>query len=86
MADDTSIDIKGNTKNLSLKAESSASFKGKELFVDTASISALGKASLYLNILNEVTISSEDNAEIHLYANPQIIINKFSDKSTLYKK
>jgi len=86
LADDTSIDIKGNTKNLILKAESSASFEGKELFVDTAKVSALGKASLYLNILNEVTISAEDDADIYLYANPKIIINKFSDKSTLYKK
>jgi hypothetical protein len=86
LSDNSSIDIKGNGESLTLNAEGNTDFKGKEFITNQADVFVKDKSSSSINPLEEININSEDNASIDLYANPKIYINKFSDKSTLYKK
>jgi len=86
LADSAILKPRGNCQEVEVIANDNASFRGKDLLTDYASIQATDRTNVYINASKEVLINSQKNATIHLYANPKISIEKFVDKSTLHKK
>jgi len=83
-----SADLKpmGNCKELIVHASTNASLKAKDLLTDYAAITAIDRSNVFVNVAKELIINAENMTEIYVYDNPKIFIEKFMDKSSLYKK
>lgn len=86
LLDSASIKPIGNCKELVIVSTGNISMRGKDLLTDYAAIEASDRSNIFVNVAKELIIISENMAEISIYDNPKIFIEKFSDKSTLYKK
>ena len=78
--------IEGDVDTLGIRADNSTNFIGKNLTSNTCTVLAEGSSDVYIQAIEEVTIDATGSSEIHLYENPKIIINKFSDTVKLHKK
>jgi hypothetical protein len=76
----------GNCEEVIVVANDNANFKGKDLLADYATVNASDKSDVYVNIAKELIVNIENTAKLYIYDNPMITIEKFSDKSTLFKK
>jgi len=76
----------GNCKDLEIISNDNGSFKGKELLTDNATVQATDRSDVYINASKKLVVNIENNAELYIYDNPELIIEKFSDKATLFKK
>lgn len=86
ITDSSSINGEGICKEINIDADGSTSFKGKDLLTDYADIKNTGKSNITINAAKELILYSDGSVMTNLYDNPQIIIKKFSGKSTLKKK
>lgn len=86
LSDSSSLKPIGNCKELIISANSNVSMKGKDLLADYAAIESSDRSNIFVNVAKELIISAENMTEIFIYDNPKIFIEKFSDKSSLYKK
>jgi len=86
LTDSASLKPIGNCKELIINANSNVSMKGKDLLTDYAAIESTDRSNIFVNVSKELIISAENMTEIYIYDNPKIFIEKFSDKSSLYKK
>ncbi len=86
LGDASSLRPLGNCKELIVDASTNVSLKGKDLLTDYAAITAIDRSNIFVNVSKELIISAENMSEIFVFDNPKIFIEKFSDKSTLYKK
>lgn len=86
LTDSASIKPIGNCKELVVVSNGNISLKGKDLLTDYAAVEASDRSNIFVNVAKELIVISENMAEISVYDNPKIFIEKFSDKSTLYKK
>lgn len=78
--------IDGNVKSAQLRVDSSSSFKGKNLTIETCSISVEGRSTAVVNVSKSITIEATDNSEVYLYGNSAITVNKFLGSAKLLKK
>ncbi len=86
ITEDASLRISGNCTDLIVTAKDNVDFKGQGLLVAYASVKATDKSNTTVNVSKELSISSENKAKIYVYDNPTFFLDKFIDKSTLYKK
>ncbi len=86
LSDNASLRPIGNCKELIINANTNSSVKAKDLLTEYASIDATDRSNIFVNVAKELIISSEKMAEIFVFDNPKIFIEKFTDKSSLYKK
>jgi len=86
LADSATLRPIGNCQELIVDANTNVSLKGKDLLTEYAAVVAKDRSNIFINVAKELIISSENMAEIYVYDNPKIFIDKFSDKSSLYKK
>ena len=76
----------GNCEEVIVLANDSGNFKGKDLLADYATVEAKDKSDVYVNVSKELIINIENTAKLYIYADPTMTIEKFADKSTLFKK
>lgn len=86
LADSSTLKPIGNCQELIVDANTNVSMKGKDLLTEYAAVVAIDRSNVFVNVAKELIISAENMAEIYVYDNPKIFIEKFSDKSSLYKK
>ncbi len=86
LADSSSLKATGNCNELAAICSDNGSFKGKELLTDKATIQASDRTDVYVNASKKLFINIENNAELYIYDNPKLVIEKFTDKATLFKK
>ena len=84
--EDASLKITGNCTDLIVAAKDNGDFKGQRLLAAYASVKALDKSNTTVNVSKELSISAENKAKIYVYDNPTFFLDKFIDKSTLFKK
>ncbi len=86
LSESSLIKPSGNSEEIIVVANDNGTFKGKDLLSDYATIEASDKSDVYINASKELLINIENNAELYIYANPVFTIEKFADKSTIFKK
>lgn len=79
-------EIIGNCSELFINAESRSRFKGGSFESIEAVVETSNNVEVEVNAKSELLISTTDNAEIHIFNDPKITIEKFSDKAILRKK
>ena len=84
--DYASLNLEGKCEEFVLQTDGNTNIKAKSLESDYADIKALDRPNIYVNVSKEIIISVEDMTEIYLYNEPKIFIDKFTGKSSLYKK
>jgi hypothetical protein len=86
MYEKASARIEGETKNLQLRAEHSSKFDGERLTATKAVIIAEGKAKIEIQVVQQLSLTAKNRAEIELYGKPKIDLVEFSEKAVLAKK
>ena len=82
----SSIRATGICKSLHVTANAGSNFVGKELVAENGVINSLERSDVAINATNELEISAENESEVYIYGNPKIVVTKFTDKATLFKK
>ncbi len=78
--------VSGTCSELYVNAENKSDFKGQALESSDVIIDASDSADVQANAKTSILISAIDNSEVHIYNNPAITIEKFTDKAILRKK
>lgn len=86
MAERSDAKIEGNLEKLDITAEKNATFNGKELTASIVNVMCNENTDIYLQAIEELVIDASDNAEVYIYENPKITINRFADLAKLHKK
>ena len=76
----------GNCKTIYVEAKENGNFSGKDMLSDVAKVTAFDRTDVAINALKTVELSAENNSEIYIYDNPEVIVKKFTDKATMFKK
>ncbi|MET2986176.1 GIN domain-containing protein [Aureibaculum conchae] len=82
----STTDISGGCSELYVNAEDRSNFKGESLESNDIIVEATDNADVQINAKKEVIISAADGAEVYIFNNPKITIEKFTDKAILRKK
>lgn len=80
------LQLKGTTDLLEMESSGNSSFKGKDFISKQAKIQANNSATLYVHVTENLELFSNNSSELHLYANPEIIIHEFHDKALIRKR
>lgn len=78
--------IEGDVTDLKLRLDNNATFAGKNLVAQNASITTEGYTSATINIEKNVVVDASVKSEIELYGEPKIEIKRFADSAVLKKK
>ena len=82
----SNTEIVGTLNELTINAENKSNIKAATLECDDILVYASDGADVSINATNSLTISAINSAEIYIYNNPKITLEKFSDKAILRKK
>ncbi len=86
LAESSFMKVSGNCKDLEIITNDNGTFKGKDLLTDQAIVQATDRTDTYVNASKKLRVNIENNAELYIYDEPELSIEKFSDKATLFKK
>lgn len=86
MYEKSEAQIEGDVANGKFRLDNNANLTGKKLTCKTLEITSEHYAKSSVNTVNEITISASGKSEIELYGEPAIVMKKFSNNATLYKK
>ncbi|MES2748263.1 MAG: DUF2807 domain-containing protein [Bacteroidota bacterium] len=82
----TDAAIEGDVVDLKLRLDNNATFVGKNLMVQNATITTEGYTNSSVNVQQNVVIDASVKSEIELYGEPKIEIKRFIDSAVLKKK
>ena len=82
----STTELVGNSVDLVVNAENKSNLKASMLECDDVTINASDNSDIHINAKNSIIISLINNAEVYLYNDPEITIEKFADKAILRKK
>ncbi|HBK70260.1 MAG TPA: hypothetical protein DDZ39_01155 [Flavobacteriaceae bacterium] len=82
----STTNISGSCSELYVNAENRSNFKGEALESNEVIVDSSDSTDVQVNAKTSILISAIDNSEIHIYNNPTITIEKFTDKAVLRKK
>lgn len=80
------LSIEGFVKTAQLRIDNSSSFSGKNLNIDDCKVSLEGNGTAVVNITKTIILEAIDKAEVYLYGNCAITVNKFLGSAKLLKK
>ena len=78
--------VSGTCSELYVNAENKSDFKGEALESNEVIVDSSDSADVQVNAKTSILVSAIDSSEIHIYNNPTITIEKFTDKAILRKK
>lgn len=76
----------GNCTNITVEAHDSGNFNAKDMLAHDVVINAFDKSDVAVNADRTVEVSAENNTEIYIYDEPQVVLKKFTDKASIFKK
>ncbi len=82
----STTELSGYSTELLVNSENKSNLKAATLECDEVTVNASDTSDVQINSNNSVIISAINSAEIHIYNNPKITIEKFTDKAILRKK
>ena len=80
------MSIEGSAESLNALSIENSTFKGEKLLVKNCNTTIKDGANFTIQTSKEITIDASDKSKTTIYGNPKIIIKKFTESSTLYKK
>ncbi|WP_213520046.1 DUF2807 domain-containing protein [Nonlabens sp.] len=86
VGDRASAKIEGDIKNGKINLTENASLEGKNLVIDELILTINNNARTGINVKNNLSIDSSDDAKVTLYNTPKIEIQQFIGKSVLNKE
>lgn len=78
--------IEGTLKHLKIRADNSTNFVGKDLTSTTCELLSEGSSDVAVQVTKSLFIDASGSSEVYIYADPKIIINRFTDTAKLHKK
>ncbi|MDX1270583.1 GIN domain-containing protein [Bizionia paragorgiae] len=78
--------IDGDTENLVIRADNSITFRGEKLTANSTTLTNEGRAKVYIDTKNTLSLEASGYSETHIYGSPKIEIIKFEDQARLLKK
>lgn len=78
--------IEGTSETLTLKADVSSSFNGKELASNACDLIVEGNSSATVRVNTALNLDASGGSEVYLYGTPKITLNTFSGSAKLQKK
>ncbi|QCX40646.1 DUF2807 domain-containing protein [Aureibaculum algae] len=82
----STTEVTGSCSELYVNAENRSNFKGGNFESNEAIVESSDSADVQVSAKKDLIISAIDDSEIYIFNNPQITIEKFSDKAILRKK
>ncbi|MBJ2173825.1 DUF2807 domain-containing protein [Aureibaculum sp. A20] len=82
----STTEVTGSCSELYVNAENRSNFKGGSFESNEAIVESSDSADVQVSAKKDLIISAIDDSEIYIFNNPQITIEKFSDKAILRKK
>jgi len=82
----STTEITGSCSELYVNAENRSNFKGGDFESNEVIVEATDNADVQVNAKKELIINAADSAELYIFNNAKITIEKFSDKAILRKK
>jgi len=82
----STTELSGTTSDLIVNAENKSNLRSESLESDKITVTASDNSDVHVNAKKAIIISAINSAEIYIYNNPKILIDKFSDKAILRKK
>lgn len=86
LLDRSTTDIDGSTNNITIEANGTSTFKGKNFLSKIAEITLSNKASAFVNAESKIEILARNNAEVYIYNSAKITLTEFFDKAAIYKR
>lgn len=84
--DRSSINIMGNSTELSFEATGNSSFRGRDFKCLNVEARTANNTKSYINAGETINICATNSSEIYLYSNPKITLLEFFDKASLHKR
>ncbi len=78
--------IEGVADELSLRADLSSNFNGKEFTSTTCNLTVEGNSSATVRVNNSLLLEASGSSEVYVYGPAKITLNKFVDSAKLQKK
>ena len=82
----STTELVGNSESLLVNAENKSNLKAGTLECDEVTVNASDASDVHVNSKNSITISAINSAEVYIYNDPEITIERFADKAILRKK
>jgi len=82
----STTELVGNSVDLVVNAENKSNLKASMLECDDVTVNASDTSDIHINAKNSIIISLINSAEVYIYNDPEITIEKFLDKAILRKK
>ena len=82
----STTELIGNSVGLVVNAENKSNLKASMLECEDVTVNASDNSDIHINAKNSTIISLINNAEVYLYNDPEITVEKFADKAILRKK
>ena len=82
----STTELKGDYIDIFITSENKSNVKASELECDDAIVNASDVSDVRINSNTSIIISATNSAEVYIYDNPKITLEKFIDKAILRKK
>ena len=82
----STTELIGDCEDVFVTAENKSAVKAGKLECNTVIVNASDASDVFINAKESLTISAINSAEVYIYGNPTITIEKFADKAILRKK
>jgi len=82
----SNTELYGNCEDLFITTENKSNVKAGTLECKSAIVNASDASDIHVNTKESITISAINSAEVYIYNNPEITLEKFVDKAVLRKK
>jgi len=81
-----SCKLEGSIDQLILKAGEKAEVKAEKLLAKEVKLSVFDKATVYINVSNQIKMNLSGKTETYLFGSPEIKLKTFEGNAVLYKK
>ncbi len=81
-----SCKLEGSIDQLVLKAGEKAKVKAEKLLAKEVKLSVFDKATVYINVTNQIKMNLSGKTETYLFGSPEIKLKTFEGNAVLYKK
>lgn len=80
------LKLEGNTDEAIYRVEDSSELNAKKMKASDAELNASDNTDVSVYVKGELDILARDKSTIYVYGNPQIEVDKFTDKSKIFNK
>lgn len=82
----STTELSGDCNDIFITSENKSNVKAGKLECDDAIVNASDASDVRVNSNTSITVSATNSAEVYIYNNPKITLEKFTDKAVLRKK